>query len=36
VMAEQLDGDKHLAAGGVVLSTLLSMLTLAIVLILLD
>ncbi len=36
VMAEQLDGDKHLAAGGVVLSTLLSMVTLAIVLILLD
>ncbi len=33
VMAEQLDGDKHLAAGVVVLSTLLSMITIATILI---
>ena len=33
VMAEQLDGDKHLAAGGVVLSTLLSMITIAAILV---
>lgn len=32
VMAEQLDGDHHLAAGAVVLSTLLSMITLAVIL----
>jgi len=32
VMAEQLDGDRHLAAGAVVLSTLLSMATLAVIL----
>ncbi|MFH1732051.1 MAG: AEC family transporter [Planctomycetota bacterium] len=32
VMAEQLDGDRHLAAGAVVISTLLSMATLAVIL----
>ena len=32
VMAEQLEGDRHLAAGAVVLSTLLSMVTLAVIL----
>ncbi len=32
VMAEQLESDQHLAAGGVVLSTVLSMLSLAVIL----